>query len=170
MMYDSEVEEVQMVQKIMKDTSAEFQVQAQEKRGDAMEIGDIEDLHKLFISPAEKFMDEFDGNSKDLKGLFKIPVENKFEVNLHQQVCNTSKNQYDSTNGECYLHGLVFTEDEQIGNWVSRTNEVVGRTPGYHPYPGCPIRTPGNRGGGGVGLGLRGAFLARWKCLCQHSS
>ena len=66
-----------------------------------MEVGEIEDLPKLFISPAEKFMDEFNGNSKDLKGLFKIPVENKYEVNLHQQVWNTSKNQFDNTNGEC---------------------------------------------------------------------
>ena len=86
MMYDSEVEEVQTVQKSIKDTSADIQMQVQEKRGDAMEVGEIEDLPKLFISPAEKFMDEFNGNSKDLKGLFKIPVENKYEVNLHQQV------------------------------------------------------------------------------------
>ena len=121
-MYNSEVEEVQTIQKSMKDPSADIPIQAQEKRGDAMEVGDIEDLPKLFISPAEKFMDEFKSNSKDLKGLFKIPVENKFEINLHQQVCNTSKNQYDNSNGECFLHGLVFTEDEQIGNWVSRTN------------------------------------------------
>ena len=106
----------------MKHASTEAPMQAQEKKSDAMDVGDIEDLPKLFISPAEKFMDEFDGNSKDLKGLFKIPTENNFEVNLHQQVCNTSKNQYESTNGECYLHGIVFKKDEQIGNWVSRTN------------------------------------------------
>ena len=56
-----------------------------------MEVGDIEDLPKLFISTAEKFMDECNSNSKDLKGLFKIPLENKIEVNLHQQVCNNSK-------------------------------------------------------------------------------
>ena len=98
MMYDSEVEEVQTVQKSIEDTSADIQMQVQEKRGDAMEVGEIEDLPKLFISPAEKIIDEFNGNSKDLKGRFKIPVENKFEVNLHQQVCNTSKNQFDNTN------------------------------------------------------------------------
>ena len=68
----------------MKHASTEVPMQAQEKKSDAMDVGDIEDLPKLFISPAEKFMDEFDGNSKDLKGLFKIPTENKFEVKLHQ--------------------------------------------------------------------------------------
>ena len=31
----------------------------QQKKNDAMEVGDIEDLPKLFISPAEKFMDNF---------------------------------------------------------------------------------------------------------------
>ena len=67
-------------------------------------------------------MDEFDGNNKDLKGLFKIPAETNFEGNLHQQICNSSKNQFEATNDECTLFGLVFTEDEQIGNWVSRSN------------------------------------------------
>ena len=78
MMYHTEVEEIQLVQKSMKNTNAEVQIQAQEKRGESMEIGDIEDLPKLFISPAEKLMNEFDGISKDLKGLFKIPIEKKF--------------------------------------------------------------------------------------------
>ena len=67
-------------------------------------------------------MNDFNRNAKDLKGLFKIPTETKFEANLYQRICNTAKNQFDSTNGECYLHGLVFTEAEQIGNWISRTN------------------------------------------------
>ena len=80
----------------MKKTSTEVPILARERTGEAMDVGEIEDLPKLFISPAEKFMDEFDGNSKDLKGLFKIPTETKFEVNLHQQICNTSKNQFDS--------------------------------------------------------------------------
>ena len=67
-------------------------------------------------------MDEFAGNTKELKGLFKIPTETNFEANLHQQICNTAKNQFESTGGEYYLHGLVFAGDEQIGNWISRTN------------------------------------------------
>ena len=74
------------------------------------------------ISPAEKFMDEFDGNSKDLIGLIRIPQENKFAGNLQQQICNSSKNQFDATNGECTLFILSFTDDEQIGNWASRWN------------------------------------------------
>ena len=74
------------------------------------------------ISPAEKFMDEFDGNSKDLKGLFRIPQEKKFEGKLHPQICNSSKNQCDATNGECTLFILSFTDDEQIGKWASRWN------------------------------------------------
>ena len=67
-------------------------------------------------------MDEFDGNTKDLKGLFKVPKEMSFEALLHQQICNTAKNQSESTGGEIFLHGIIFTEDEQIGNWISRTN------------------------------------------------
>ena len=54
----------------MTNTSTEVQMQAQERKGESMEIVDIEELTKLFISPAVKIMDEFDGNSKDLKGLF----------------------------------------------------------------------------------------------------
>ena len=118
-MYDTEVGEVQFVQKSIKITSTE--ASTQERKSEPMDVVDTENLPRLFISPAEKFMDEFNGNSNDLRGLFKIPTENKFEVNLHQQVCNTSKNQFESTN-ECYLFGLSFTEDEQIGTWISRTN------------------------------------------------
>ena len=70
MMYDSEVEEVQMVQKSMKNTRAEVPVQ--ERKSEAMDVVDTEDLPRLFISTAEKFLNEFKGNSKDLKGLFKF--------------------------------------------------------------------------------------------------
>ena len=122
LMYDAEIEELQTVQKSMKRTIPEALTTAQEKTSEAMDVGEIEDLPKLFISPAEKFMDEFNGNSKDLKGLFKVPKEMSFEANLHQQICNTAKNQYESTGGEIFLHGIAFTEDEQIGNWISRTN------------------------------------------------
>ena len=77
-MYDTEVEEVQMVQKSMKNTRAEVPVQ--EMKSEAMDVVDTEDLPRLFISTPEKFMDEFKGNSKDLKGHFKIPIE--------KQVCS----------------------------------------------------------------------------------
>ena len=46
-----------MVQKSMKHTSAEGPMQAQERRGAAMDVGEIEDIPKLFLSPAEKFME-----------------------------------------------------------------------------------------------------------------
>ena len=65
-----------------------------------MEIEGFEDLPKLFISPVENFMDEFTGNVKDPRGLFKVPCENNLEGNLQQQICNTSKNQFEKTNGE----------------------------------------------------------------------
>ena len=38
------------------------------------------------MSPAESFMMDFDGSSKDLRGLFKIPMENKIVGSLHQQI------------------------------------------------------------------------------------
>ena len=124
LMYDVEIEELQTVQTStnVRRTNPEVLKTAQEKTGESMDVGEIEDLPKLFISPAEKFMDEFNGNSKDLKGLFKVPKEMNFEANLHQQICNTAKNQYEGTGGEIFLYGIAFTEDEQIGNWISRTN------------------------------------------------
>ena len=33
-------------------------------------------------------MDEYTGSIKDLRGLFRVPRENQFEGNSHQQVCN----------------------------------------------------------------------------------
>ena len=77
----------------------------EEKRTDITETDDSGILPKLFISPIEKFVNESDGSG-----------------NIHQQVCNTSKNQYDASNGEIALYGLSFTEAEQIGKWVSRSN------------------------------------------------
>ena len=46
----------------------------QERRTEQMEIEECEFLENLYISPAEKFIMEFDGSSKDLKGLFRIKV------------------------------------------------------------------------------------------------
>ena len=69
-------------------------------------------------------IDEFKGSVKEFRGLFKVPRENVSLVSantLHQQICITSKDQFESTNGECNLFGLDFTKDEQIANWMSRT-------------------------------------------------
>ena len=79
-------------------------------------------LQILCMSPAESFMMVFDSSSNDLRGLFKIPKENKIVGSLHEQICSTPKNQYELATGEITLFGLQFTEDEKIGNWVSRTN------------------------------------------------
>ena len=87
-----------------------------------METEECEFLEDLYMSPAEKFMKEFDGSSKDLRGLFRTPKEFLGFGSLHQQICNTAKNQYDLETREIALFGLQYTEDEQIGNWISRTN------------------------------------------------
>ena len=87
-----------------------------------METEECEYLQTLYMSPAEKFMMEFDGSSKDLRGLFKIPKEFLSVGSLQQQICNTSKNQYDLESRDIALFGLQFSEDEQIGNWISGTN------------------------------------------------
>ena len=72
----------------------------QERRTEQMETEECEFLEDVYMSPAEKFMKEFDGSSKDLR----------------------AKNQYDLETREITLFGLQYTEDEQIGNWISRTN------------------------------------------------
>ena len=98
----------------------------QGERKEEMDIEGFEDLPKLFISPIEKLMDEFKGSVKEFRGLFKIPRENTSLVSantLHQQICITSKDQFKSTNCECNLFGLDFTKDEQIVNWISRTQD-----------------------------------------------
>ena len=86
-----------------------------------MEAEECEYLQTLFMSPTAKFMREFDGSSKNLRGLFKIPQENRIVGTLHQQICNTSKNQYKLADGDITLFGLQFTEHEQIRNWIART-------------------------------------------------
>ena len=90
-----------------------------------MEIDGFEDLPKLFISPIEKLMDEFNGSVKEFRGLFKVPRENTnlLSINtLHQQICITSQDQFESTNGERNLFGLDFSQDEQIA-FGSRTTK-----------------------------------------------
>ena len=91
-------------------------------RGNEMEIEEVGNLPKLFISPIEKLMDEFNGSVKEFKALFKVPKTNTPIRNLHQQVCHTSKSQFDLTNGDCSLCGLDFSQDEQIVNWIQKTN------------------------------------------------
>ena len=77
------------------------------------------------MSPAEKFMMEFDGSSKDLRGLFRTPKEFLAFGSLYQQICDTAKNQFDLEPRDIVLFGLQFTENEQIGNWISRTKNNI---------------------------------------------
>ena len=96
----------------------------QGERKEEMDIEGFEDLQKLFISPIAKLMDEFKGSVKEFRGLFKVPRENVSLVlanTLHQQICIMSKDQFESTKGECNLFGLDFTKDEHIATWMSRT-------------------------------------------------
>ena len=67
MIYDNAVEEIQPVQ-FRRPTSKAV---IQERRTEQMETEECEFLENLYMSPAEKFMMEFDGSSKDLRGLFK---------------------------------------------------------------------------------------------------
>ena len=69
----------------------------------------FENLPKLFISQTEKFMDDYTGAVKELRGLFKIPKANSQVGNLHQQICNTAQKQFEETNGNCSLFGLDFS-------------------------------------------------------------
>ena len=85
-----------------------------EEKINEMEIECGENILKLFISPTEKFMDEFTGSVKELRGLFKIPKTNTPAGSLHQQNCNTSMRQFEDTNGDCCLYGLDFTKDKKI--------------------------------------------------------
>ena len=70
-----------------------------------MEIEEFKGLPKLFITPIEILLDEFTGSVKEFKGLFKIPKTNVPAGSSHQHICNTSKNQFDLTYGDCSLFG-----------------------------------------------------------------
>ena len=101
-----------------KETTAQLEEKINEMEIECKE--GFENLPKLFISPTEKFMDEFTGSVKELRGLFKIPKANIQTGSLHQQICNTAQKQFEDTNGDCSLFGLDFTKDEQITNWIHR--------------------------------------------------
>ena len=70
------------------------------------------------MSPAEKIMTEFDGSSKDLRGLFRTPKEFLGMGSLPQQICNTAKNQYDLEKLEkshCLNCNILKTNRLEIG-------------------------------------------------------
>ena len=72
------VEEIQLVQEKLDPKPIE------QKKNEEMDVVGFEDLPKLFVSPIENFLNEFQGTVKDLRGLFKVPRENIPFGNLHQ--------------------------------------------------------------------------------------
>ena len=54
--------------------------------------------------------------------MIQIPKNSIPVGSLHQQICNTSLRQFEDTNGDRCLYGLDFMKDEQILNWIHRTN------------------------------------------------
>ena len=69
-------------------------------------------------------MDEFKETATELRGLFKIHASTSVDSNLQQIICSTAKEWFDKTEGKLTLFGLNFTRDEQISNWVNRTEET----------------------------------------------
>ena len=67
-------------------------------------------------------MDEYKGSVSELRVLFKISKTNIQNSSLHQQISNIVQKQFEETNGDCGLFGLIFTKDEQIKNCIHRTD------------------------------------------------
>ena len=84
-------------------------------------------LRDLFVDPVERFMDEFVGTAKDLRGLFKIHTSTTVDSNLQQIICSTAKEWFEKSEGRLNLFGLNFTNDEQISFWVNCTEETYKR-------------------------------------------
>ena len=89
-----------------------------------MKVDMIVDLKDNYISPLDKFLDEFNGSAKDFRGLFLVPKKNVANKNLHQTICSTAKDNFESTGGELTLFRLEFTKDKQITNWMNKTEET----------------------------------------------
>ena len=94
---------------------------------DNMEITTNLVLRDLYVDPVERFMDDFVGTAKDLRGLFKIHTPTTVDSNLQQIICSTAKEWFEKSEGRLNLFGLNFTNDEQISFWVNRTEETYKR-------------------------------------------
>ena len=101
-----------------KNDQTEAKKQEEEKKEET-DFEGLENFPQVFVSPIENLMDKFKGSVKDFWGLFKVPKANVLSGNLHQQICNTAKEQFESTNSECNLYGLDFLLDGQ-------TDGVIG--------------------------------------------
>ena len=108
---------------------------AMEQKED-MEISTDLVLRDLYVDPVEKFMDEFVGTAKDLRGFFKIHTSTAVDSNLQQIICSTAKEWFEKSEGRINLFGLNFTNDEQISVWVNRTKET-------HRSLGMPMHVEG---------------------------
>ena len=69
-------------------------------------------LRDLYVDPVERFMDEFVGTAKDLRGLFKIHTSTAVDSNLQQIICSTAKEWFEKSEGKLNLFGLNFTNEE----------------------------------------------------------
>jgi len=75
----------------------------------------------------KRFMDEFVGTAKDLRGLFKIHTSTAVDSNLQQIICSKAKEWFEKSEGKLNLFGLNFTNEEQVSFWVNRTEETDKR-------------------------------------------
>ena len=48
-------------------------------------------LRDFYVDAVERFVDEFVGTAKDLRGLFKIHMSTAVDSNLQQIICSTAK-------------------------------------------------------------------------------
>ena len=94
---------------------------------DNMEVTTDLVLRDLYVDPVERFMDEFVGTAKDLRGLFKIHTSTEVDSNLQQIICSTAKEWFEKSEGKLNLFGLNFTNEEQVSFWVNRTEETDKR-------------------------------------------
>ena len=66
-----------------------FRIAPNSSKREFANLEGCENLPKLFISPTEKMMDEFDGSVKELRVLFKIQKISIQTGSLHQQMVDT---------------------------------------------------------------------------------
>ena len=89
-----------------------------------MKILDVTNLRNLFVDPTEKIMDEYVGNAKEMKGLFKTHDTNAMKENVQQIVCSTAKEWFEKTESEISLFWLNYSKEKQLSIWHNRTEET----------------------------------------------
>ena len=89
-----------------------------------MEIYEEKSLRDLYVDPLEIFTDKYAGTATELRGQCKLHSSCIVDDNLQQIICSTAKETFEKTEERLNLFGLNFTADEQISNWVNRTEET----------------------------------------------